>query len=375
MVTDWTCPRKRYLAYEYDGRGLSSSSLAIELFLGTAIHDGLAAIAHLSLRDAGLVDIDSIASAAQRQVFSGLMDAAGGDDDSSHHALEQAAMVEGILRGFHKWVWPQLMRTYPTIIAIEQEMTFVHGGQTFMAKPDLVLSDAEGNWTYLEYKSTSSKKPEWINSWGTAVQIHSTCKAIESTLGQAPVATIVQGLYKGYVAYGKQNSPFCYAYRRQGSPPFSKEEISYEYRAGFKKSPAWDLPGGVKAWVEGMPDEVLADLFPQTPPIYIRPELVEAFFAQREVRENEIDLALQLMQTAEEGGKEALLNTAFPQRFDQCQPPWGHPCGFRQICHGQVNDPLKQGWTYREPHHSTEQEAWERLENVSPTPTLGDPNA
>lgn len=357
---DWYCPRARYLNYEYNGRGIVPQTQGIELFLGTVTHDSLAAIAHG-------VDIDGICEALVQQIESSLTPATSGEVNGEVFVKEQQALIEGLIRGYHKHVWPRLVDLYPTIISVEEEMTYkVSDGLIFMAKPDLILADREGNWYYIEFKTTSSKKEDWINSWNTAIQIHSTCKAVEQTKGQMPVATIVQGLYKGFVSYGKQSSPFCYAYKRNGNPPFSKDEISYEYKPGLKKYPVWEMEGGVKGWVEAMPETILADQFPQTPPIFIKEDLVNSFFAQRDIREHEIKLAGQILE-AHKGDKEAcegLLNAAYAQKFDQCYPGWGRPCSYTRICHGHVENPIEDGFVYRESHHAPEAEMWKERENA-----------
>ena len=354
-VTDWTCPRKRYLNYEYEGRGIVPAHTGIELFMGSCLHDALAAIA--TQHQSGSIDIDGIAGLARQSMFDSLSASAGDNEyEVITYANEQASLVEGLLRGFAKHVWPRLVAQYPTIIAIEQEMTYVHDNLTFMARPDLVVGDVEGNNFYIEYKSTSSKREEWINSWGTAVQLHSTVKAIEATLGIEMTGVIIQGLYKGYQSYNKQNSPFCYAYKRNGNPPFTKDEIAYEYKAGFKRYPTWELSGGVKAWVDGMSPEALADQFPQTPPIYFKEELVSNFFQQRAIRENEIFIAHEMLKDADEDGKRMILNGSFPQYFEACSPAWGRGCQYRQICHGHVTDPLSSGFQVRESHHDLERE-------------------
>ena len=352
VTCDWECPRKRYWLYEYEGRGIISGDIHREYQMGTVLHTGLADIA--KQYQAGAVDIDSIATTAQRQMFETLMAQMAGENavESQTFALEQAALVEGLLRGFYKHVWPKITAQYPLIMAIEQEMTYEYHGVTFMARPDLVMSDAEGNVWYLEYKSTSSKKEDWVNSWDTAVQLHSSIRAIEATIKEKVTGVVVQGLYKGFKSYGKQSSPFCYSYQKKGNPPFSKDEIQYEYKAGFKRYPTWELEGGVKRWIEGMPEAVLADQFPQTPPIFINDDLVDAFFNQCSVREFIIH------RTSEEltitGTDETLLNTTFPQHFDQCRPAWGHACPYRQLCHGRADDPLNQGYSYRVPNHELE---------------------
>lgn len=357
-TTDWQCPRKRYLQYEYKGRGIVPESTAIELFLGTTIHDGLAAIAQG-------VDIERIAEAAVTQIKETL--SGDGTEEEVTFALEQAALVEGMLRGFFKHSWPKLMERYPKILAIEQEMTYEHNGLTFMSKPDLVVANEdESEIVYVEYKSTSSKKDSWVNSWGYAVQLHSTIRAIESSLGKKVTGVIVQGLYKGFESYGKQSSPFCYLYYRPANPPFIKEDVAYEFKAGLKRYPTWEREGGVKTWVENMPVHILADQFPQTPMIFIKDDLIDRFFAQRTARELEIDMAMQMLDAHEDDEEHvtSILDTAFEQKFDQCYPYFGKPCSYRNICHGGITDPLSQGYSLRESHHALEAEAHKKEDEL-----------
>jgi hypothetical protein len=345
---DWQCPRKRYWNYEYGGKGVVTGSTYLELYLGQAVHDGLAALAHG-------VEIGEIAKTAKQQMMQSLMENSAGLQEEFEFANEQAALVEGLLRGFAKHVWPRLCKEYPKIILVEQAMVYKHDTFGFMAKPDLVVADSEGNNWYVEYKTTSSKKDGWVNSWNTAVQLHSTIKAIENTLKEKVTGVIVQGLYKGFESYGKQSSPFCYAYRRQGNPPFSETETTYEYKAGFKRVPTWELDGGVEAWVEGMPENVLADQFPQAPPIFVKDDLIEAFFKQRAWREKEIQMAGEMFPMVDDEGRQSIMDVAFPQRFDQCVPTFGKPCSYLKLCHGpQGVDPIQAGYSWRDEEHLME---------------------
>jgi hypothetical protein len=356
-ITDWRCERRRYYEYEYEGRGIVPDNTALELYMGTAIHDGLAGIAYQHTH--GAVDINALATAGRQQMVQALLTDLTGEVEAEavHFANEQATLVEGLLRGFYKFVWPKLMTQYPTIVAIEQEMIYKHDNMIFMSRPDLVVKDNEGNCFYIEYKSTSSKREEWVNSWNTAVQVHSSIRAIEATTGEKVTGVVIQGLYKGFQSYGKQSSPFCYAYHRSGTPPFSSSETTYEYRSGFKRVPTWELDGGVKTWVEGMPENVLAEQFPQTPPIFVRDDLVDSFFKQRVGREQEIELANELLKMVEdEEDKTALLNSAYNQNFEQCQPSFGHGCPYRMLCHGGVDKPLEHGFAWRVPNHQMEKE-------------------
>ncbi len=351
-TTDWECERRRYLNYELDGKGIVSEYEPIELFIGIVLHDSLADIA----RSHPDVDIDLIARDAAQKMADFLMKL-DSSEKGAYLALEQASLVEGIIRGFHRYQWPLLTKQYPKILAIEQEMSYEYGRLLWMAKPDLVAVDVNGEVVYLEYKSTGTKKEEWIASWDTAIQLHSTTRAIEAALHEKISHIVVIGLFKGYHSYGKQNSPFCYAYKRSANPPFTKEEIAYEYKAGLKRFPSWETAGGVKAWVDSMPESILANQFPQTPPIFVNDDMVEAFFAQRNIREQEIQMATSMLEHADAETKKDILNVAFPQKFSECTPAWGHECAYRRICHGSVPDPLKSGFKIRVAHHEIELEA------------------
>ena len=192
-------------------------------------------------------------------------------------------------------------------------------------------------------------------SWQTAVQLHSTIRAVERSIGETIQRVIIQGLNKGYVSYEKQNSPFCYLYHKAGTPPFIKDIWSYEYKAGLKKYPTWMREGGVKQVVAEMPENILSQQFPQTPPIFINQGLVDSFFKQRAKREHAIRHARELLQVP--GVETAtILDEYFPQHFEECSPGWGTGCEFKRLCHGNVTDPLQLGFTMRQSHHQLEAE-------------------
>ena len=345
---DWECPRKRYWHYEYGGKGIVGTNTFLELYLGTSLHEGLAAFAQG-------VGVDEVAEAASKQVVGALLPYDTYTSEEEDFGHEQATLVEGLLRGFYKHVWTRMKEQYPTIIAVEEPMKYVHEAGTerpmvFLAKPDLVVEDKEGNYWYVEYKSTSSKKENWVNSWDTAVQLHATIRAIEQTKGVKLTGVIVQGLYKGYESYGKQTSPFCYSYRRNGNPPFTQTEDLYEYKAGYKKFPVWQMVGGVKKWVDEMPENILGDQFPQAPPIFVKEELIDSFFRQRVYREQLINL---VMDSPNELAKETL-DQVFPQNFDKCVPYFGKPCTYKQLCFGDSSDPLALGYEVRDTSHEEE---------------------
>lgn len=378
VTTDWECPRKRYWQYEFGGKGIVPDTLALELMLGIALHDGLAVIATQTqkarqqanrdyLASEGKftkedeqawsedhVNIQEIANAAYKQVYDSLVE---DSDEARYFAQEQATLIKGLLLGFYKHVWPALLARYPTIVAIEQEYLYKHANLGFMAKPDLVLEGKEGEIVYCEYKSSSSNDAAWINSWQTAIQLHATSRAIAESTKREVSAVIVQGLYKGYESYGKQGSVFCYAYKRSGNPPFTKDAVSYTYTAGMRRVPVWEMPGGVERWVEQMPEQILQDQFPQTPPIFPNESLVEQFFSQRRAREGAIEHAMAMLLHEDSSPiQPEVMDEYFPQRFDKCTTTWrrGKDCAYKRLCFGNCNNPLEAGYVTRIPHHQPE---------------------
>lgn len=350
VTTDWRCRRRRYYNYEHNGTGIVSGTAAYELYFGTLIHDAMAAIAIQT--QSGSVDIDAIAGAGRDQLFEALS-GAGGDgtaDSNREYAAEQSALCEGLIRGFYRYAWPKLLDLYPEIVVVEQEVVTSYG---FMVKPDLILKN-EDAIVYVEYKTTGNKSDKWIDSWKTSPQLHAYMKAILDATDIEINAALVVGLYKGYESYGRQNSPFCYAHSRAAQPPFFEQELLYSYKAGYKKTPAWELPGGVKEWVAGMPLDILQEQFPMVPPVYYNAKLAEAFFRQANFREKEIENGMRFLKmTMGEDEKQEILDAWFPQNFEGCRPSFGSHCPYASICI-DGGSPDDEKWQPREPHHSSE---------------------
>src|SRR3990167_825641 len=357
-TTDWVCPRRRYWNYEYLGRGINPPETQYELYLGTIIHDGIAAMVHS-------VDIEDIVLAGTKQLRTKLLEGRELDSDAQFLAEEQCALAEGLLRGFHKAVWPRLCADYPEVVLCEQELIYDYeiNGQKlrFLAKPDLVRRDKDGNLWYFEWKTTSSNKEEWIHQWETAVQLHSSVKAVEAHLNEPVTGVIVQGFYKSYVSqWGRLESLFCYGYHHPGNPPWEKPKWAYEYKAGLKKHAIWQRDGGVKKWVDEMPFALLASQFPQTPPIFVNEQMVSAFFKQQGMRELQIrEARKQLIDPVlhTEAGRQQILDEAFPQHFESCNA-WNRPCGYKRLCFGADVDPLTIGYELRHSHHQMEQDSF-----------------
>ena len=365
---DWECQRKRFYSYDYFD-GIVKDNLTLDLFIGTVLHDGLAAIA-TAHRDTGKVDIDNISTVSGKLVADTLKEYHGQSftdgvlpevSTEYLHALEQSTLVEALLRGFYKHQWPAIIAEYNVIVASEKETIFPHdisgklnlkGPFVYCAKPDLLLEGPAGK-VYFELKSTGNKKVEWMTSWNNAPQVHGTAKAIEFTFKEAPLGTIVQGMYKGSTMYGKFSSPLVYAYASKGNPPFTKGSTSVEFKYGLKRTPVWELDGGLKQYLELFTPEQLSEQFPQTPIIFTKEDMATDFFRQRALREANVALAKFALETTEsEGEKLHIMDSVFPQSFSKCTPSFGFECEFVKLCHSPLGkDPLSYGFIQKNKDH------------------------
>ena len=356
-TTDWLCPRKRWYNYELYNRGIVGPELQLELYLGTLVHDAVAAMVHN-------VPIEAIVEAGVKQLRGKLLEGRELDSDAQFFAEEQCALAEGLIRGFHRARWPQICEAYPEVLLCEKELSYGYELDDrkllFLSKPDLVRRDKDGQLWVFEWKTTGSNKEEWIHQWETAVQVHAQIRTVETHLGEPVAGCIVQGFHKSYVSqWNRLESIFCYYYGSPGNPPFEKAKVSYEYKAGLRKHPTWLLEGGVKKWVEQMPLALLASQFPQTPPIFLKEHLVEAFFRQQGIREVKIRTARELMHK-DPDLTQSWMDEVFPQHWESCNA-WNRACPYRRLCFGSEVDPLTIGYSLRESHHTLEQESFDAL--------------
>lgn len=361
---DWNCNRARFNQYNHSGGGIQKNNLTLELFFGTVLHDALAGIASQhSLM--GEVDIDKIASEAAAFFKTTLTDyytkGEGELPQTSPNwllVMEQSTLIEAMIRGFYKQHWPTLIAQYPVVVGYEKETIYPHdfsgklnkkGPFVYKAKPDLMLAeDQTSPLVYVEHKSTSTKKQEWIESWNYAMQVHGSAKAIEFTLDREVLGTIINGMYKGSTMYGKFSSDLVYCYVTKGNPPFNKQVILPGYKAGAKKTPVWELQGGVKGYINGLSSELLSEQFPQTPLIFTNESMAEDFFRQRALREWGVRHAVSILENEAEEAPEKLriMDQHFPQSFSKCSPSFGRACDFLGLCHGPQSvkdDPVGSG--------------------------------
>lgn len=333
---DETCRRKRYLSREWGGTGLQPILAGWSLVFGNIMHVALEGFAK-----SGQFDFQAVRKSVQTEAKKAGFDLIAQRD--------WAALAEGLLRGFEKCVWPNLMAEYE-VIGTEKWIEYeAESGYLFRARQDLLLRNRfDKHIAYVDYKTTSSDRPQWIASWNKSVQLHSSMYAMRKALDINVERAIVIGLLKGYNDKKNhiQKSVFNYGYcnREYSMSP----EYSYEY----KRSKGWEMFSTAEefdnlgTWVANMPTEILTAQFPQTGPIFARDDIAEKWFRQQLIREKEVDEGLKLLETSCSVDEiTAVLDKYFRQNFSHCDPAYGYSCEFKNLCWipGIEADPLGSG--------------------------------
>jgi hypothetical protein len=146
-------------------------------------------------------------------------------------------------------------------------------GKGLMCRPAfLALTRLTQELEYHEFKTTGMTGPSFEDKWEVAIQTFSAILDVERRYEKHVQTFYIHGLIKGkregeYNPATKkrdgiirQQSVFCYAYRKAANPPMEAEEwrASYEWvdetganrrlSKAFSKAPLWELP---EAYLEG----------------------------------------------------------------------------------------------------------------------------
>lgn len=384
VTLDWKCPRAHFWNRIFAGRGISPTGVDEDLLLGIILHD---AIAQTLTSGGSPAVLDAQAVAGGQRILlamQGHPPVRAEVPDLERYALERAALCEGFIRGWWRYLWPRLQLQYK-VEAVESEQFFIREGTKMQTKPDFLLTEMASELLgYMEWKTTAINSAGWFDAWNYAAQLHSGGAAVKQTSGKTVDFALVQGLYKGVYQDGWQHSPFCYcwvseAQKKDFDQPFT--DMIYDeannlllspiYRRGARWSrvPTWEMPHGLAWWVEQMPAEILQRQFPTTPPIFLNEEVATEFFDQTIPRVLEIDRArkafAEISKDFNEGiislneaneASEAILRKRFPKHTDQCSPAIGRRCAYWRCCHSPIgSDPIGSGYyEKRTPHHAAE---------------------
>jgi len=344
--TDEDCQRKRYLSREWGGTGLEPILAGWNLVFGNIMHKALEDFANAHVvTGKGQFDLDWVRKETFEQAILAKFDGIA--------AKAWAGLAVGLLLGFERSVWPGLISEYE-VIETEKWIEYEpKSGFLFRARQDLLLRNKfDGHTAYVDYKTTSSTKPQWIKSWNKSIQLHSSMFAMRKTTSHLVERAIVIGLYKGYKddKNNVQRSILNYGWCNR------EYAMSPQYSYTYTKAKGWELFSVADEfedpmqWIANMPTPLLSEQFPMTGPIMARDDIAEVWFRQQLIREQEVSDAIQKLHTSTTLEEITLiLDTHFKQNFSKCDPSFGYGCEFEPLCwipHVQA-DPLSSGYFKR----------------------------
>jgi hypothetical protein len=348
--TDVRCRRERFYSTEYGGHGITSAQGGAPLELGIVVHDAITT-AIIERRPA-----KTAAAEAQAKMEKSVKDNMMQGDEAFDLPVMAAAMVYGFLTR----VWPGYAEAYDIVI-VEDACTWTGpAGIVWYARPDILLRrKVDDTLWYLELKTTGLDPSRFCRIWGHKTQMHLGARCVEATIGEPVEGVIVQGLWKGTKYKGATRSKMLGGYCRQAIGAVGKTVWRVEHAGGFTYRTALEYDGGITAWIDALPNEVVAEYFPCTPPITPDPEYLDNYVAQRTYRETEIaqwHADMDELERAVEAGViteevyearfNQSLNEVWPQENNACENEMtGFRCSFYEVCWSRMvnRDPIGSG--------------------------------
>jgi hypothetical protein len=447
------CQMARFLGYHFGptGYGIQLKGTRLPLMTGIAGHEGLAPILEwcrnhdpeilqaLStpleaneillpvpeqvIRDAVKGAQAKYYKAVEVRGFAYLAD----DQSVQYLVREQNYLIEGLIWAWCLEVLPELLRR-SKILEVEHDDTYICDctcglgdgilaladheareclGIGLMCRPDFISEQRiTAELEYHEFKTTSVDSPMFRDKWETMIQMFAATLDAERRLGRPVSYIYIHALIKGrregeWSAESgskdgmvRQQSVFCYGYRKPAMPPMEAEEwrATYEYfdefegkkkRLGtkYKKTGIWELPGvpegmsPAEFWVKWIPAEARKKNLLLLGPFNRQEMLVPEFM--EEVKGDEghwREICWQLYEkgqalTAAHGEDhntwadpefQSLLHRLVHRSYECRRYGLNHRCAFEDMCMKREGwaDPLGSGkYIPRRPHHKDEEEA------------------
>jgi PD-(D/E)XK nuclease superfamily len=352
------CPRRRWWAYEYRGRGIEPvRGQPSYLAVGSAIHTGIGSLllgdgmswAYLGVYDALRQGLDAPI-----------------DDRAVKRQAELYALVEALLRAWGAVRLPYYRETFEVLDVEREEEPFDIGvGIKLMVRTDAVVRrKADGAVFIANWKTAKRCDRLWQEQWKYDPQTLSEVLPVEKRLGEKVSGVLIEGLVKGEeLEYPKgsgewyYNSPLIWAWHNETGKPHPRGDWSARYEwqdedgshrlgKGWRKAAVWEsFDGGVAAWIEHLAQSdpmVLEEQFVPLPPILRSDWEIERWTKQVAYQERDIREASCLLRSDEFPMHTGHGNCIRPSR-----------CPFIPIC-WEGADPDDERYRPRTPNHSTE---------------------
>lgn len=427
------CQRARFLEYSScNGFGVRRKQQSLPLATGIVVHGILEELINLgegaTKEQQRQVIVRSVENYTTSALSSGILQLAQetNNTDSAEElkeiVAEQAALIEGLAWAATIAFLPKVWKEFD-VVAVEHEEEYVlecdcglgsgvgtgdeHegrecGGIVLMSRPDLILRNKSSKQLcYVEFKTSGDvTNYNWRETFEDNVQLALGVVGAEKRLGEEIPHCYVVGFNKGwrkkgynpdtgdYTGKKTQDSPYCYAYKKEANPPHWEEEWRTSFRyvdedgknrtlkgKGFDKAKVWEgefkqRPAGwtkLEYWVDWLGKEEAEKqilwLGPLPTTRYLVSDLLEALGAE-EKRWQERLWAVWDAQVKGEKEYRSALNQWIPQSWE-CRR-WNRKCQFLSICrHDETlidsQGQLNSEFVFRRPHHDREVAIMRRL--------------
>jgi len=398
--------------------GLSQAKPAAALLTGSAVHEGFASLLascqwlglggegwqgmrrdpdwHLQIDVATFRALTYFDAAAAEQGISFGLDPGAAE----WYAQEQRALVEGLVWIAGLRLVPELNSHYNVVdVEREERMELGAGVRPFAARADALLAERDsGDLSVFSLKTGAMYGRKEEMKFKRDVQGLSEAIALERRLGQkiatVQMALLIKGTRRMNEKAGRKEhySPLTRAWRlldpltgiqqwawSSDTPKVNaKTGESYIGKLGkdFTATPAWEYPGGIRAWVlaldrgeiQGELGDALAGCMAVPEPWARAESEVEDWLEQALVQEREVEEGAEVVNlnlaSGDLGAARKQLNIYFPQNRSSCVS-FNQNCSFDSVCWGgQGLVQIAQGFApdglkLREDHHALSEDSEE----------------
>lgn len=333
------CQRRGYWGYIFEG-GLEETSTPWPLVIGLAVHKGM----EFLMKGSGIEDaaeelfLEFLSRTPKLQI----------DEEASPHL----ALSEALLRGWHRARFERFMAAFEVLKVEEEWLTRLAANIGLKSRIDAVVRDRASGALYVVDWKTSSSIRDWASQWEDEILVLTQALTTQEQMGETVAGVIFEGFYKGGKYKGQYTSPLVRGWRlKTGSDEDPVWVYSHTKRANYEEFQVWkDFPGGVDAWIDWLPLDVVENQYITSPPILKNDDMIRDWLVQVVRRETDIEGML-----GDEVPEADRLSFFWQNKGDRCK--W---CHFRPACRWEmgIDDMLQNGiLRVREDHHTVKEDS------------------
>jgi len=334
------CQRKGYWGYIYAG-GLEEATAPWPLVIGLAVHKGMEKLMLGESIDEAIewLNLEFSLKGEQGPV--------------TEEWLMHKALAEALVRGWRRARFERFMERFEILKVEEEWLTKLAANLGLKSRIDVVVRDRITGFIYVIDWKTSSSIKDWSSQWEDEILVLTQALTTQEQMGEEVAGVIFEGLYKGGKYKGQYTSPLVRGYRlliEGGEGEAPRYVYSHDKRKDYEQFQVWkDFPGGIAAWIDWLPLDVVENQFISSPTILKHDDMIRDWLVQ--VVRRETDIEALLTPEVPEGDR---LSYFWQNKGSQCR--W---CHFRPACRWEISidGMLEAGLLrVREDHHVVKEE-------------------